>query len=141
MIAYNPHAAVRAGGSLIYHTATKQVTHGAPSIEVGFAGVAIKQQEQSWTLGIANRNVIGIGERFAIQHVGTCKVASSLLPGAAIGDSVQIVPATNALTRNTGLSATSVAFGRVVGIPGDNRGTPTGFVVIDMGARDNQAIS
>ena len=121
--------------------ATKQVNHGDPSIENGFAGIAVKQQEQSWTLGIANRAVIGVGERFAIIHKGQVKVRATLLAGAALGDSVQIVPATNALTRNTALSATSVAYGRVAGVPGDNRGTPTGFVVVDMDARDNQAIS
>lgn len=125
-------------GVVSYHVATKQVTHGNPTIEDGVAGIAIKQVEQSWTLGIANRQIIAIGEQFAILHTGVAQVASSLLASAAKGDAVYITPATNALTRNTApASATNVAFGRVISIAGDNRGTPTGFIRIDMGARDN----
>lgn len=125
-------------GIVSYHTCTKQVTHGNPCIEDGVAGIAVKQQEQSWTLGIANRNVILVGEAFAILHQGVAQVASSLLASAAKGDAVYITPATNALTRNTApASATNVAFGRITSVAGDNRGTPSGFIRIDMSARDN----
>jgi hypothetical protein len=127
-----------APGVVSYHVATKQVTHGNPCIEDGVAGVAVKQQEQSWTLGIANRQVIAVGESFAIIHQGVVQIPSSLLASAAKGDAVYITPATNALTRNTPpASATNVAYGRVVNVAGDNRGTPTGFIRIDLSARDN----
>lgn len=124
-------------GVIHYAVATKQVQHDYPCIEDGVAGVAIKQVEQSWQLGIANRNIVAVGESFAIAHTGVTQVPSSLLATAAKGDPVYITPATNALTKTGPASATNVPFGRVIGIAGDNRGTPTGFIRIDMSARDN----
>lgn len=123
-------------GIISYHVATKQVTHGNPAVEDNMAGIAIKQQEQSWTLGIANRQNIAIGEAFAIIHKGVCQIAASLLAGATKGAAVYIVPTTNALTLTGPQSGTAIAFGRVASLAGDNRGTPTGFLRIDMDQRD-----
>lgn len=124
-------------GVISYHVATKQVVHGNPVVEDGVAGVAIKQQEQSWTLGTANRNVIGVGESFAIAHQGVAQVAASLLAGATKGQSVYINTTNNALSATGG--ANLVPFGRVIELAGGNRGVPTGFLRIDMNARDGIA--
>src|SRR3954467_1867064 len=106
-------------GVISYHVATKQVVHGNPCIEDGMAGVAIKQQEQSWQLGIANRQVIGVGESFAISHKGETQIAGTLLPGATRGQAVYIVPATNVLTTTGPASGTAIPFGRVTALAGD----------------------
>lgn len=123
-------------GAISYHVATKQVQHNYPCIEDNSAGVAIKQVEQSWTLGIANRAVIGVGEAFAIAHKGETQIPTSLLPGATRGAAVYIQPADNVLSLTGPASGTKIPFGRVTGIAGDRRGVPTGFVRIDMDQRD-----
>jgi hypothetical protein len=122
-------------GIISYHVATKTVTHGNPVVEDNMAGIAIKQQEQSWTLGIANRNVIAIGESFAIMHKGQTQIAAALLTAPAKGDPVYITIADNTLSKVT--AAGKLPFGRVTNLAGDNRGTPTGFIRIDMDARDS----
>lgn len=124
-------------GVISYHVATKQVQHDYPCIEDGVAGVAIKQVEQSWQLGIANRNIVQIGESFAIAHQGETQVPSSLLAGGVKGSPVYINTADNTLTITGPASATKIPFGRVTSVAGDRRGTPTGFVRIDMNGRDN----
>lgn len=120
-----------------YHVATKQVTHGNPCIEDGKGGVAVKQQEQSWTLGIANRNVVSIGESFAILGKGVVQIPASLLGGATKGAAVYIATADNTLSSTSG--GGKVKYGVVDSLAGDNRGTPTGFIRIDLDARDSIA--
>jgi len=117
-----------------YHTATKQVTHGNPSVEDNSAGIAIKQQEQSWTLGVANRNVIAIGEKFAIKKKGGAQIPASLVSSPAKGDPLYIATADNTLSKTSGSG--KVKFGVITSVPGDNRGTPTGFIRVDLDARD-----
>lgn len=121
-------------GIISYHTATKQVTHGAPTVEDGVAGVAIKQQEQSWTLGIANRNVVQVGESFAIAHKGQTLVLASLIGTPAKGDPLYIKLTDNSFVKV--VTAGYVPFGRIITMAGDKRGTPTGYVVVDMDSRD-----
>jgi hypothetical protein len=120
-------------GVVSYHTATKQVQHDYPCIEDGVAGVAVKQKEQSWTLGIANRNIVLVGEDFAIIHKGQVQVPTSLLT-ASKGDPVYITVADNTLSTSSG--GGKVPFGRVMAVAGGREGTPTGFLRIDMDARD-----
>lgn len=121
-------------GVVHYSVATKQVVHGNPCIEDNIAGIAIKQQEQSWQLGIANRNVVAIGEPFAICHKGQTKIAASLIASPAKGDPLYIRLTDNTFVKTP--TAGYVPFGRIMSLAGDNRGTPTGFVIVDMDARD-----
>jgi hypothetical protein len=120
-------------GVVSYHTATKQVHHNAPTIEDSVAGVALKQQEQSWTLGIANRDVVQIGEEFAIVHKGQTLISTDIFD-ADKGDPIYIKTSDNTLYNAAGSG--KVPFGRCIAVAGDNRGTPTGYFVCDMDARD-----
>lgn len=122
-------------GVVSYHVATKQVTHDFPCVEDNVAGVAVKQAEQSWTLGIANRAVIAIGESFAILHKGQTQILASLLAGATKGAAVYIKIVDNTLALAGG--AGFLPYGRVISLAGDNRGTPTGYLRIDLDARDS----
>lgn len=124
-----------APGVVSYHVSTKVVNHGDPTVEDHIAGIAVKQKEQSWTLGTANRQQIASGEAFAIIHKGQVSVRSALLAAPAKGDPVFITEATNALGKVTG--AGIIPFGRVVSLAGDNRGTPTGIMIVDLDARDS----
>lgn len=121
-------------GYVSYHVATKQVTHGNPCIEDGIPGVAIKQQEQSWTLGIASRNVIAVSESFAILDKGVVQIPASLLGGATKGMAVYIATADNTLSNTAG--GGKVKFGVVDSLAGDNRGTPTGFIRVNLDMRN-----
>jgi hypothetical protein len=122
-------------GRVGYHTATKQVTHGYPCSEDHEAGVAVKQKEQSWELGIANRAVVAVGEQFAILKKGETQIPASLVSSPAKGDPLFILEADNTLSKTTG--AGKLPFGRITSVAGDNRGTPTGFIRVDMDARDS----
>lgn len=122
-------------GVVSYHVATKQVVHGNPTTEDHVAGTAVKQQEKSWTLGTANRDRVEIGEPFAILHKGEAQIPASLVSAPAKGDPIFITEADNTLTKTT--AAGKLPFGRIISIAGDNRGTPTGFIRIDMDARDS----
>lgn len=124
-----------APGVVSYHTATKIVNHGDPTSEDHVAGIAIKQQEQSWTLGIANRAQVGSGEAFAIVHKGQVLVRAALITTPAKGDPLFITEADNTITKTT--AAGKLPLGRIMSLAGDNRGTPTGFVVVDLDARDS----
>jgi hypothetical protein len=117
-----------------YAVAGVAVLHGDPACEDGFAGIAIKTQEQSWTLGIANRSQIGVGEAYTIWHKGKVYVRSSLISAPAVGDPLFIAEATNALTKAT--AAGLFPFGKIDAVAGGNRGVPTGYVSVDMDARD-----
>lgn len=118
-----------------YSTSTKVVLHGDPTVEDTIAGVAIKTTEQSWTLGLANRNQIAIGEPLTIEHKGAPLVRAALISSPAKGDPLWITIADNTLTKTTG--GGKVPFGKITSVAGDNRGTPTGYVVVDLDARDS----
>lgn len=121
-------------GVMHYSVATKQVTHGDPTVEDHMAGIAYKQQEKSWTLGSAGRDVIAVAESFAIAHKGQWFVRAALITTPAKGDPLFITEVDNTLSKTT--AAGKVPFGRIVSLAGDNRGTPTGYVVVDLDARD-----
>jgi Uncharacterized conserved protein (DUF2190) len=118
----------KAGGHY-YTTATKAVRHGAPTVEQGVAGIAVKQVEPPLTGAYADRDLVAIGEAFEILHKGQVEVDT--VAGFAKGDPVYITAATNVLSET---AAGNVAFGRVVEVAGE-RGTPTGQVRIDLDER------
>jgi hypothetical protein len=114
-----------------YATATKVVNHGAPVVEDGIVGIAIKQKAAKWDAGLASQAQIGIGEPFHIRTKGVRQVP--FVATAVKGTPVYIVAATNALTLT---AAGNVKFGRVLEVQGQ-RGTPTGFMRVDLDAKDS----
>ena len=109
--------------------------HGQAVVETVGAGtevgVAVKQKNSHWSDGLAAANQIQINEPYLILRRGIVQVADGGA-GFADGDPVYITSA-NVLTK-TGTSNTK--FGRVVEVPADARGVPTGFVRINLDERN-----
>ncbi len=117
-------------GQGYYTQATKLTNHGAPCTEDGIVGVAIKQKAVSWQAGLAAQNQIGIGEQFHIRTKGIRQVP--FVSGAVKGAAIYITAATNALTAT---ASGNLKYGRVVEVQGQ-RGTPTGFMRVDLDLKD-----
>jgi hypothetical protein len=109
--------------------ATKAVLHGAPCVEDGICGIAIKQQAAPFGtgLGAAVINQVQVGEDFVIDCKGIVEVAA--IGGASKGELIYITDATNALG-NAGGAGTHV-FGKVVELAGE-RGTLTGNMRVNL---------
>lgn len=128
-------------GKAAYVVATKQVTHGNPATESGFVGIAVKQHANPVYNGLADVQIIKVGEQFLIRTKGICQVdCRSGAPGIAIaalakGAGVWINPADNTL-KTTSNSGANLPYGRVIETPGDNRGVPQGFLRIDRDQKD-----
>jgi hypothetical protein len=123
-------------GTRYYVTAaTKAVLHGKPCTEDGVVGTAQKQKQPLSSAGIGGspdpQVNIPVGEAFAIVCKGIVKVP--FLTGAAKGDALYIIAATNVLTET---AAGNLKFGRVVEIQGQ-RGTETGFMRVDLDMKDS----
>lgn len=116
-------------GEGYYAVATKVVKHGAPVVEDGITGVAIKQKAVKWDAGLAAQDEVGIGESFHIRTKGIKQVP--FVSGAVKGSPVYITIATNALTITPGGAGVSENYGVVVEIQGQ-RGTPTGKMRVDL---------
>ena len=112
------------------------LTHGQPVIQSNWVGVAIKQKAPAWDAAPAAGATIANGEDFAIIVKGIVQVPNtgSGVAAAVRGDAIYITSA-NALTTT---SAGNTAYGRVADTAGV-RGTPTGYVRIDLDARDSLA--
>lgn len=126
-------------GLMFYAPATKTVVEGAPVIELGIPGVAVKQAAPAFgtgpafVSGVVNPALvtIAITEPFVIISKGIVEVSAGALGTPAKGDPVYIVSATNALSA-TSNSGANPKYGRVVEIPGGTRGPATGRVRIDL---------
>jgi hypothetical protein len=118
-------------GAGYYATATKVVNHSAPVTEDGVVGVAVKQKAPKWDAGSATQAQIAIGESFHIRTKGIKQVP--FVAGATKGVPVYIVAASNALTLT---AAGNLKYGRVVSLPGE-RGTPSGYMRVDLDAKDS----
>jgi predicted RecA/RadA family phage recombinase len=126
-------------GTRYYASATKAVTHGAPVVENGVVGVAQKQKQPLSSVGIGgspNPQVnIPIGEAFAIVNKGIVQVP--YVGAAAKGTPVYITAASNALTlTGPGAPPTTYKYGVVVEVQ-TQRGTPTGFMRVDLDLKDS----
>jgi hypothetical protein len=117
-----------------YTTATKATTHGALVVEDSVVGIAIKQKAVSWQAGLAAQNQIGIGEAFHIRTKGVRQVP--FLAGSVKGTSLYIITATNVLTASAQTAPTGYKVGKVVEVQGQ-RGTPTGFMRVDLDLKDS----
>jgi hypothetical protein len=123
-------------GQGYYAVATKVTNHGAACVEDGVVGVAIKQKASSWQAAQAAQNQIGIGEAFHIRTKGIRQVAT--VGGATKGAMVWIVKATNALQLTATGASAGYKFGVVVELAGQ-RGTPTGYMRVDLDLKDQTA--
>lgn len=124
-------------GSVHYVTAaTKAVLHGAPAIEDGYPGIAIKQVAAPAGTGLGDTKIttVQVGEAFIIQHKGQVLVNNSKQEGGtfAKGDVVYIRTADNLITAT---STGNSKFGRVEAIATE-RGIPTGKMRVDLDSRD-----
>ena len=125
----------------IYYTTNAQsgtLKHGQLVISDEIVGVAIKQKPVSWKLGLADQQIIAVGEKFAMIVKGIVEVP--LVGGLAKGDDVYLAAAaTNSGVTTFALSetATGTRVGRVVEVVGDGRGVPAGKVRIDLDQKDS----
>lgn len=83
-------------------TATKQVNHGDPSVELGHGGIAAKSaQTPPMAPSVANALLaqqIAVGEEFTIMLDGIHEVSTTLLPvGAVAGSQLYIEADDNSL--------------------------------------------
>lgn len=116
-------------GKDFYYTATKAVQHGAPVVEAGITGVAIKQKAAPFGTGPADNVALSrveVGEDFAILVKGIVQVP--FVSTSVKGDPIYIVAASNALTKT---ASANVKYGVVVEVQGQ-RGCPTGFMRVDL---------
>lgn len=92
-------------GSVHEAVATKQVVHGDPCVEDGFAGTAAKTAEPSrWTNPTAGgRRTVIVTEAFEVMLTGIHPIRQALFPGAAlpaVGDKIYIRDVDNAVLVN-----------------------------------------
>ncbi len=118
-----------------YVIATKAVLHGAACVEKKFAGISIKQVTAPAGTGLGSVliSTVQVGERFFISTKGAVVIAN---PGAmfAEGDPVYIRESDNVLQSASGGGI--VKFGRASDIA-PTQGVPTGFMRVDLDARDS----
>jgi len=115
-------------GVYVRNTSTSAaISHGQPSKESNFVGVAYKQAQPGFNSLIADASSIADDEDYFLVTKGVVQVP--FVAGFAKGDFVYIVNATNALQEAGGAGTTP--FGVVTEIQGV-RGTPTGRVRIDL---------
>jgi hypothetical protein len=119
--------------------------HGDPVLYDGVAGVAVKQKAVAAgaAAGAATQKAIANGEQFAIISKGivqlpntqTGRVGGTAL--SAIKGSPIYITAAHALTLTSG---TNAKFGRCVEVAGAlGRGTPTGYMRVDLDKKDSFA--
>jgi hypothetical protein len=126
---------------MYYATATKAVLHGAPCVENGVVGVAVKQKGVASDLGLGTApnftaKQIAIGEKFAIISKGIVQVPVVGTP--AKGAPVFLTASSNALTLTGPADQTATfKYGRVVELPADGRGVPAGQMRVDLDKKDS----
>lgn len=117
-------------------TAGAALIHGQAVYEArdtGFeVGIAVKQKPAHWSDGLAAQNQIQNGEQYLILRRGVVQVPDTG-QGFADGDAVYITSG-NALTKTVG---SNFKFGRVVEVPADGRGVPTGYVRVNLDERNS----
>lgn len=119
----------------IYYTVNatgSPLAHNVACLSDNRVGVSIKQQAADPTAGLVNPAMIANGEKFAMKVKGIVQVASTGITTPAVGNVVYITTA-NALTSTVGSNA---KYGRISEIAG-TRGVPTGYVRIDLDAKDS----
>jgi hypothetical protein len=113
--------------------------HGQPVCEARGSnfevGIAVKQVPAHWSDGLTAQNQIQIGEPYLILRNGVVMVEDTG-QGFVDGDEVYISETTNALSKNDA-GAGLLKFGKVVEVPGDGRGVPTGMVRVNLDERNS----
>jgi hypothetical protein len=118
-------------GVYVTNTATSAaIQHGSPQAEKNYVGVAVKQVATGWDSTVAKQSEIEDDEAYFLITKGVVQVADP--GGLNKGDAVYITVATGVLTGSSGSG--KVIFGRVFE---KDRGTPSGFIRIDLDAKDS----
>jgi hypothetical protein len=117
------------GGVLLHDQAVYQAVGAGCEV-----GIAIKQKPAHWSDGLAAQNQIQEGEPYLINRHGIVQVPDGGV-GFADGDTMYIT--TGSVLQKTNTGTGTVKFGRVVEIPHDGRGVPTGFVRVNMDERNS----
>jgi hypothetical protein len=126
----------RPGSVLVDVIATKQVNHGTITFEDGVPGVAVKTLADPATAGLVNPKVIAIGEAFNMIIKGIVQIANAGTGAPyARGAALYLTKATNAITNVGPASATVARLGTVTEVAG-TRGTPTGFMRVNLDTKD-----
>lgn len=126
----------------IYYTTNDEsgsLEHGQLVVADEIVGVAIKQKPVSWKLGLADQAVIAVNEKYALITKGIVEVTIAI-GSFAKGDDVYLAAASTTDGVTTfALSETNTGtpVGRVVEVPGDGRGVPTGRIRIDLDKKDS----
>lgn len=118
-------------GVYVKNTTGAIILHGAPALVGSFVGIAVKQVPAHWSDGLTAQNQIQTNEPFFLIRGGVVQVADGGA-GFVDGDAVYITAAgvlTKTATGNT-------KFGRVVEVPGDTRGVPSGMVRVNLDERE-----
>jgi Uncharacterized conserved protein (DUF2190) len=110
--------------------------HGQPVKETVGAGsevgIAVKQKPAHWSDGLTAQNQIQINEPYLILRRGIVTVADG---GASFADGDPVyITSTNTLSKT---ATSNTKFGRVVEIPADGRGVPTGQVRVNLDERNS----
>lgn len=119
--------AVNASGSAYLHGQAVVETVGTGK----YVGIAVKQRPAHWSDGLAAQNQIQANEPYLILRGPLVQVADG---GASFADGdLAYITSGNVLTKTVG---SNQKFGRVVEVPADGRGVPTGQVRINMDERE-----
>lgn len=133
-------------GAGVYVIASKITRHNDPAVENGLVGVAVKQVAVSATAPLAGQQDIPVGERFHIRTKGIRQFPTATGTKAAAtaagtkGQGVYIRPADNTLHLAGATAIGDLPYGRIVELPADGRGVPTGHVRIDLDMKDTLAL-
>lgn len=119
-------------GTHVVNSTGAAIAHGSSQALSGFVGVVIKQKAQRWSDGFVTPITIANGEKCWMITKGIVQVP--FVAGFAKGDPVYIIPATGVLTET---ATNNFKFGKVIEVVGDGRSVPSGFVRIDLDAKDS----
>lgn len=126
----------RPGNVLVDVIATKQVNHGTITFEDGVPGVAVKTLPDAATAGLVNPKVILVGEAFNLIIKGIVQIANAGTGAPfARGAGIYITKASNVLNNTGPASGTVARVGTVTEVAG-TRGTPTGFMRVNLDTKD-----
>lgn len=122
-------------GRAKYVTATKVTPHETLCTENNLVGTAIKQKAAGWGDAFTATPTIAIGEQFIIRDKGICQ--TPIVGSPTQGSTVWINKTNNAITLTDPGSGNGLKVGRVVELPGSNRGVPAGFMRVDLDNKDS----
>lgn len=131
-------------GRTHYCLAAQVIAHGAPCVQDGFAGTAVKMVAAPGGTGLGDALItnVQVGEKYHIELLGDRVLSKARQEGGsfAVGDDVYIRTADNLLT-GTSNSGANPKYGRVSEIDdGNGQGSiavSSGLCLINLNAKDS----